>query len=457
MSQPSSTKAASSGAIGTALESSVTSVASTAERARAASRAVARSSAEERNRVLLAAAQSMDDNAQRILDANARDCRAAEGLVAAGKMTSAMLARLRVTERGIAQMARQVREVAALPDPLRKRLAATELDRGLLLIKESCPLGVVGVIFESRPDVVPQLASLGLKSGNAVIMKGGSEAAATNDALVAIWREVLAQFPNMPADSITLLQTRADVLDLLSQDQNVDLIIPRGSYELVQYVMRNSRIPVLGHGEGICHVYIDRAADMDKAVAVSYDAKVQYPAVCNAAETLLVHQEIAREFLPRIIDRLKEAGVEIRGCAKTLALLPTQGILPASEQDWRTEYSALILSVKVVTTLDEAIDHINRYGSHHTDTIVTEDAGAAAKFMNEVDSAGVFQNASTRFADGFRYGFGAEVGISNGKLHARGPMGLEGLTTYKYKLYGDGQVVADYVSGKRRFTHRPSQ
>lgn len=457
MSQPSSTKATSSGAIGTALESSVTSVASTAERARAASRAVARSSAEERNRVLLAAAQSMDDNAQRILDANARDCRAAEGLVAAGKMTSAMLARLRVTERGIAQMARQVREVAALPDPLRKRLAATELDRGLLLIKESCPLGVVGVIFESRPDVVPQLASLGLKSGNAVIMKGGSEAAATNDALVAIWREVLAQFPNMPADSITLLQTRADVLDLLSQDHNVDLIIPRGSYELVQYVMRNSRIPVLGHGEGICHVYIDRAADMDKAVAVSYDAKVQYPAVCNAAETLLVHQEIAREFLPKIVDRLKEAGVEIRGCAKTLALLPTQGILPASEQDWRTEYSALILSVKIVTSLDEAIDHINRYGSHHTDTIVTEDAGAAAKFMNEVDSAGVFQNASTRFADGFRYGFGAEVGINNGKLHARGPMGLEGLTTYKYKLYGDGQVVADYVSGKRRFTHRPSQ
>jgi glutamate-5-semialdehyde dehydrogenase len=437
--------------------SSAASVASMAERARAASRAVARLSVEARNQVLRAAAQAIESNAPRILETNARDCRAAEELVATGKMTSAMLARLRVTERGIAQMAQQVREVAALPDPLGKRLAGTELDSGLILIKESCPLGVIGVIFESRPDVVPQLASLALKSGNAVIMKGGSEAAATNEALVSIWREPLAQFPNVPADSITLLQTRADVLELLSQDQNVDLIIPRGSYELVQYVMRNSRIPVLGHGEGICHVYVDRAADIDKAVAISYDAKVQYPAVCNAAETLLVHEAIARELLPKVVAKLKEAGVEIRGCAKTLALLPNQGIVPATEKDWRTEYSALILSIKVVASLDEAIEHINRYGSHHTDAIITEDAEAAAKFMNEVDSAGVFQNASTRFADGFRYGFGAEVGISNGKLHARGPMGLEGLTTYKYKLYGSGQVVADYVSGKKQFTHRPLQ
>jgi glutamate-5-semialdehyde dehydrogenase len=457
MSQPSSTKVAPSGEVTAAAESSAASVASMAERARAASRAVARLSVEARNKVLFAAAEAIEDNAQRILEANARDCRAAEALVIAGKMTQAMLARLRVTEKGIAQMARQVREVAALPDPLGKRLAATELDSGLVLIKVSCPLGVVGVIFESRPDVVSQLASLGLKSGNAVIMKGGSEAAATNEALVSIWRESLAQFSNVPADSITLLQTRADVLDLLKQDQNVDLIIPRGSYELVQYVMRNSRIPVLGHGEGICHVYVDRAADIDKAVAISYDAKVQYPAVCNAAETLLVHESIARDFLPKIAVKLKEAGVEIRGCASTLALLPNQGIVPATEEDWCTEYSALILSIKIVRSLDEAIDHINRYGSHHTDTIVTEDAEAAAKFMNEVDSAGVFQNASTRFADGFRYGFGAEVGISNGKLHARGPMGLEGLTTYKYKLYGSGQVVADYVSGKKQFTHRPLQ
>lgn len=439
------------------LKSSATSVAVLAERARAASRAVAKLSADARNEVLLAAAQAIENGAQRILEASARDCQAAEANVAAGKMTSAMLARLRVKESGVAQMARHVREVAGLPDPLGKRLAATELDQGLVLIKESCPLGVVGVIFESRPDVVPQLASLGLKSGNAVIMKGGSEAAATNDVLVAIWREALAKFSEVPADSIILLQTRADVLDLLAQDQNVDLIIPRGSYELVRYVMEHSRIPVLGHGEGICHVYVDRAADVAKAVAIAYDAKVQYPAVCNAAETLLVQEEIAREFLPKVVAKLKEAGVEIRGCAKTLAILPNERIAPATDKDWRTEYLAPILSIKVVANLDEAIDHINRYGSHHTDSIVTEDSEAARRFMNEVDSAGVFQNASTRFSDGFRYGFGAEVGISTSKLHARGPMGLEGLTTYKYKLYGAGQTVADYVSGKRHFTHRRLQ
>ena len=439
------------------VEPSKSSVALLAERARAASRGVAKLSDGARNEALNAAAQAIENGAARILRANAEDCAAGERAVSAGKMTSALLARLRVTERGIAQMARQVREVATLPDPIGRRLAATELDHDLILIKESCPLGVVGVIFESRPDVVPQLAALGLKSGNAVIMKGGSEAAATTEALAAIWREALAEFPNVPTDSIVLLQSRADVLELLSQDRHVDLIIPRGSYELVQYVMQHSRIPVLGHGEGICHVYVDRAADLAKAVAITYDAKVQYPAVCNAAETLLIHEAIAREFLPDAVAKLKEAGVEIRGCERTCALLADRDIVPATEKDWRTEYSALILSIKIVASLEEAIEHINRYGSHHTDAIVTEDSGAAAKFMNEVDSAGVFQNASTRFADGFRYGFGAEVGISNGKLHARGPMGLEGLTTYKYKLYGTGQIVADYASGKKQFTHRRLQ
>ncbi|MGH9561004.1 MAG: aldehyde dehydrogenase family protein, partial [Terracidiphilus sp.] len=265
------------------VESNAASVAKLAERARAASRAVAKLSADQRNEVLLAAAHAIENSASRILEANSRDCRAAETSVAAGKMSSAMLARLRVSERGILQMAKQVREVAGLSDPLGKRLTVTELDSGLVLIKESCPLGVVGVIFESRPDVVPQLASLGLKSGNAVILKGGSEAAATNEILVTIWRETVAKFPRVPEDSIILLQTRADVLDLLAQDQNVDLIIPRGSYELVHYVMQHSRIPVLGHGEGVCHVYVDRAAYLEKAVAISYDAKVQYPAVCNAA------------------------------------------------------------------------------------------------------------------------------------------------------------------------------
>jgi len=437
------------------LQASDVAVASVARRARAASRELARLSSELRNQVLLAAAQALEDGKQRILDANERDCRAAEPAVSAGNMSSAMLARLKVSERGIAQMAAQVREVARLADPLGRRLSGTELDDGLVLYKESCPFGVVGVVFESRPDVVPQIASLALKSGNAVILKGGSEAAQTNEALVAIWRECLSRFPGVPADSINLLQTRADVMDLLTQDRDVDLIIPRGSYELVNFIMEHSRIPVLGHGEGICHVYVDRAADMKKAIDITYDAKVQYPAVCNAAETLLVHEAIAREFLPKIVAKLKQAGVEIRADARTMALLPGEALVPATEKDWSTEYSDLILSVKIVASLDEAIDHINRYGSRHTDAIVTEDAEAARRFMNEVDSAGVYQNASTRFADGFRYGFGAELGISTSKLHARGPMGLEGLTTYKFKLYGSGHTVGEYSKGEKKFKHCP--
>ena len=431
------------------------SVAQVARRAREAARALARLSAEARNEILLAAAKALEENQEKILAANAEDCRAAEAAVAAGEMSAAMLARLRVSERGVAQMAKQVREVAGLRDPLGRRLATTELDEGLILYKESCPLGVVGIVFESRPEVVPQVASLALKSGNALILKGGSEAAHSNEALVSIWRECLGRFAGVPQDAVSLLHTRADVLELLGLDRDVDLIIPRGSRELVEFVAKNSRIPVLGHGEGICHVYVDRAADLHKALAVTYDAKVQYPAVCNAAETLLVDEAIAGEFLPKMVANLEQAGVEIRGCPKTIALLPSAGIVPATEQDWSTEYSDLILSVKIVSGLDEAIEHINRYGSRHTEAIITEDAAAAARFMTEVDAAGVFQNASTRFADGYRYGFGAELGISNSKLHARGPMGLEGLTTYKFKLFGKGHTVAEYAKGEKKFTHRP--
>jgi len=438
----------------TATERLQEGVASVAQRAREASRTLARLSCEARNEVLLAAARAIEENARAILAANELDMRAAEAAVAAGSMTSAMAARLRVTEHGVAQMAAQVRDVVRLPDPLGRRLAATELDEGLELYKESCPLGVIAVIFESRPDVVPQVASLALKSGNAVILKGGSEAAHTNEALVAIWRASLGAFPAVPPDSASLLQSRADVLELLALDRDVDLIIPRGSYELVHFIMEHSRIPVLGHGEGICHVYVDRAADIAKAVAITYDAKVQYPAVCNAAETLLVHEAIAPKFLPLAVAKLEKAGVEIRGDAKTVALVPGAAIVAATEKDWATEYCDLILSVKVVANEDEAISHINRYGSRHTEAIVTEDAEAAKKFMDEVDAAGVFQNASTRFSDGFRYGFGAEVGISTSKLHARGPMGLEGLTTYKFKLYGSGQTVEPYAKGEKRLKHR---
>jgi glutamate-5-semialdehyde dehydrogenase len=429
-------------------------VTAVAKRAREASRALARLSNDQRNAVLLAAADALESARAQILEANALDCRAAEPAVAAGKMSSAMFKRLRVTESGAKEMAVQVRAVASLADPLGRTLLSTELDDNLTLIRESCPLGVVGVVFESRPDAVPQFAALGLKSGNAMILKGGSEAARTNETLVQTWRAALEKFPEVPADAIQLLQSRADVLELLALDRDVDLIIPRGSYELVRYITEHSRIPVLGHGDGICHVYVDSSADITKALDIAYDAKVQYPAVCNAAETLLVHEEIAGKFLPLVVARLKDAGVEIRADAKTLSLLPGENLVRATDADWSTEYGDLILSIRIVPAMDDAIDHINRYGSRHTDAIVTEDDAAAAKFMNEVDSAGVFQNASTRFADGFRYGFGAEVGISNSKLHARGPMGLEGLTTYKYKLYGNGHTVAPYAKGEKHFTHR---
>jgi glutamate-5-semialdehyde dehydrogenase len=424
-----------------------------AKRARANSRQVARLSNDSRNEILMAAAKAIEGGAQRIQEANERDCRAAESLVASGKMSDAMFARLRVTPKGIEEMAARVRDVARLPDPLGRNLATTELDDKLVLYKESCPLGVVGIVFESRPDVVPQVAALALKSGNGLILKGGAEAAHTNETLVDFWRRCIEGFLHVQADVIQLLHTRADVMELLTLDRDVDLIIPRGSRKFVEFVARNSQVPVLGHGEGICHVYVDSAADVEKALKITLDSKTQYPAACNAAETLLVHQGIAQRFLPRVVGELKAAGVEVRACPKTAAVLGKQDVALASERDWATEYSDLILSIKTVSDIEEAVAHIQRYGSGHTEAIVTEDAEAARKFMEEIDAAGVFHNASTRFADGFRYGLGAELGISTSKLHARGPVGLEGLTTYKYKLYGDGHIVAEYSRGTRRFKH----
>lgn len=428
-------------------------VAEMAKRARVSSRHLARLSNDSRNEILMAAARAIESGAQRILDANERDCRAAEPLVASGRMSAAIFARLRVTAKGIKEMAARVRDVARLPDPLGRRLAATELDDKLVLFKETCPLGVVGIVFESRPDVVPQVASLALKSGNALILKGGAEAEHTNEMLVELLRRCLESFSSVQADVVQLLHTRADVMQLLTLQRDVDLIIPRGSREFVEFVARNSRVPVLGHGEGVCHVYVDSAADVEKAIRITLDSKTQYPAACNAVETLLVHQGIAQRFLPRVVDELKAAGVEIRACWETAALLEGKGVKPAKEADWATEYSDLILSIKLVSDLDEAITHIQRYGSSHTEAIVTEDAEAARNFMEEIDAAGVFHNASTRFADGFRFGLGAELGISTSKLHARGPVGLEGLTTYKYKLFGDGHIVAEYSRGTRRFKH----
>lgn len=429
-------------------------VAMLAHAAREASRKLALLPGEMRTATLLAIANTLERNGRRILDANAKDCAAAEKLVASGKMRQSLFARLRIKQSGVAEMAARVREVANLPDPLGKQLAATELDEGLILHKESCPLGVIAIVFEARPDVVPQVASLALKSGNAVLLKGGAEAASSNESIVAIWKEAIGGFPEVPQESIQLLQSRSDVMELLHLQGEVDLLIPRGSKEFVAFMEQNSRIPVLGHGEGICHVFIDRAADVEKAVSITVDSKVQYPAACNSVETLLVHQDIAAAFLPRAVAELKRANVEVRGCARVLAIVPDAKLIPAVEKDWSTEYSDLIVSVKIVDSLQEGLEHIHRYGSKHTECIVTEDEVAAERFLKEVDAAGVFHNASTRFADGYRYGLGAEVGISNGKLHARGPMGIEGLTTYKFKLRGNGQTVAEYSSGARKFKHK---
>ena len=428
-------------------------VAELARRAKAAARQLATVPGERRNAALKAAAYALEECKADILKANQHDCDDAKRAVQAGRMSQALLERLRLTERGIAQMANGVRKVAALPDPLGRKLAVTQLDDGLTLSKVSCPLGVIGIVFESRPEIIPQIAALALKSGNALILKGGAEAANSNRTLTSIWRHALAPFFEIPADAVSLLYTRAEVEEMLSLAGDIDLIIPRGSREFVRYVAEHSQIPVLGHGEGVCHVYVDSAADLHKALEIALDSKVQYPAACNALETLLVHEEIAALFLPEMIARFQAARVEVRGCPRTLALVPAQEINAAGENDWATEYSDLIISIRVVGSTDEAIEHIDRYGSGHTDAIVTEDGEAASYFMERVDAAGVYHNASTRFADGFRYGLGAELGISTGKLHARGPVGLEGLTTYKYKLEGHGHVVASYSDGERQFKH----
>jgi glutamate-5-semialdehyde dehydrogenase len=407
-----------------------------------------------RNDALLAAADALTEHREAILAANALDLAAAQPLVDAGKMSAATFARLGTGEKGLAEMAARIREVAALPDPLGRVLSTTELDAGLTLRKVSCPLGVIAIIFESRPDVVPQIASLALKSGNAVLLKGGKEARNTNQALFDAWQAGMAQNPPslsgkggaptlIPEAAVTLLHTHEDVNTLLKLQGDIDLVVPRGGKQLVQYVTEHSLVPVLGHGDGICHVYIDQAADLAKALAVAFDAKVQYPSACNAAETLLVHEKIAPSFLPDIVASYVEAGVEVRGCERTRAIVQ-QDVAPATEEDWSTEYSDLIISIKVVDSAEEAIAHINTYGSKHTDSIVTEDAALAERFLDEVDAAGVYHNASTRFADGYRYGLGSEVGISTGKIHARGPVGMEGLTTYKYKLSGNGHTVAKF-------------
>jgi glutamate-5-semialdehyde dehydrogenase len=437
-----------------AADYSQTDVAVQVLRARRAARELARLSAEQRNQILLAAADRLQAREAEILKANREDCESLEREILAGTASAALLKRLKTSSAGIGEMARQIRDVARLEDPLGRVLSATELDDGFMLQKVSCALGVVAVIFESRPDVVPQVGSLAIKTGNGLVLKGGAEAQHTNRVLVAVWHEAFAGVSPSLRHAICSLVDRADVARILEMDRDIDLVVPRGSTEFVNYVFQHSRIPVLGHGSGICHIYVDSAADLGIARKVIIDAKTQYPAACNSVEKVLIHKDVAGEFVPELVSVLQSAGVEVRGCPQTAKLLPRSQIIPATDEDWHTEYGDLKITIKVVSDMAQAIEHINHYGSRHTESILTRDQRAAELFMDEVDAAGVFHNASTRFADGFRYGLGAELGISNSKLHARGPVGLEGLLTYKYKLHGSGQTVTDYAQGKRTFKHR---
>ena len=394
---------------------------------------------DERSEALHAVADALVENEERILDANETDVAEGEELLEAGEYSQALVDRLKLSPSKLDDIAEMVRSVAEQDDPLGRTLSARRLDDGLELYKVGVPIGVIGTVFESRPDALVQIAALSLKSGNAVILKGGSEASHSNRVLYEVIREATSDMPDGWAG---LIEAREDVNAMLELDDAIDLLMPRGSSEFVSYIQDNTKIPVLGHTEGVCHVFVDRDADVEMAEDVAFDAKVQYPAVCNAVETLLIHESVAADFLPGMVERYRDAGVTLRGDAATREVVDVD---PATDADWETEYGDLELSIKVVDSLDAAVDHVNAYGSKHTESILTEDADRAGTFMRSIDAASVFHNASTRFADGYRYGLGAEVGISTGKIHARGPVGLDGLTTYKYYLEGDGHLVATYA------------
>ncbi|MEO1210444.1 MAG: glutamate-5-semialdehyde dehydrogenase [Cyanobacteria bacterium J06638_20] len=423
-----------------------------AQATREAARQLAVLTTDKRNQALEAIAQTLETAAPDILAANAEDCRVAE----VEGLAKPLYGRLKLTESKLQGVITGVRDLVRLPDPVGEVQIHRELDTDLVMKRITCPLGVLGVIFESRPDALVQIATLAIKSGNGVILKGGREAVRSCEALTRAIHTALEQVGIDPS-VVRLLTTREETLALLQLENEVDLIIPRGSNVFVRFVQQNTNIPVLGHADGICHLYVDEAADVQKAIALSIDAKTSYPSACNTIETLLVHEAIAPTLLPQIAEALQTHAVELRGDAPTQTLLAQQGltIQQATEEDWKTEYSDLILSIKQVASLAEAIAHINTYGSRHTDAIVTENDQTALDFMNRVDAAGVFHNCSTRFSDGFRYGFGAEVGISTQKMPPRGPVGLEGLVTYKYWVAGDGAISATYTGpNARSFTHR---
>lgn len=433
------------------LDNSSLSTRAIAEAAKAASRRLAPLDEAARNAALEAMAKALEAARAELLGANEEDCSAGSSLGGNG-VGGAVLARLKLDGEKLREMVEQVRSVAALPDPLGRRLDAIELDAGLDLTKVSVPLGVLAVIFEARPDAVTQIAALAIKSGNAVILKPGKEVERTATVLVHVLREALAA-QRLPADAVSLVVGRERAQELLGMHGLVDMVIPRGSKALVEYVQANTRIPVLGHAEGVCHIYVDKRADEELALRVIEDAKTDYPAACNAVETVLVHREIAAEFLPKLAEHLRARGVALHGDATVRDLL--RGVEVEAVDVWHTEYGEMAVSLGVVASLEDAMEHIHAHGSSHTESILTEDTEAAERFLREVDAAGVFHNASTRFADGFRYGFGAEVGISTSKFHARGPVGLEGLTTYKYVLRGHGQVAGDYRGERARtFTHK---
>ena len=405
-----------------------------------------------KNKALLEIADKLEQNKNIIFEANKKDLEYAKKLLDENKISLSMFNRLKLDENKMIDIISGIKDVVKLEDPINKVLLETELDDNLLLKKISCPIGLIAVIFEARPDVISQISSLCIKSSNAVILKGGAEGENTNKAIFNIINETLESIEDFPKNSVNLVFTRDDIKELLSMDKYVDLIIPRGGNSLVQYIKSNTNIPVLGHADGICHLYIDESANQEKALKICLDSKSQYPSACNAVETILINKNIANEYLPKLYNLFKENNIKMNGCEEVRKILNQSDI--GEVKEWHLEYGDKEASLKIVENTEEAYNHINKYGSHHTDSIVSENKDNIEKFMTYVDSANVYANTSTRFSDGFRYGFGAEVGISTNKTHARGPVGLEGLTIYKYKLFGSYQIVDDYVTHKASFKHK---
>lgn len=421
-----------------------------AKNAKNASIALSSLSCEVKNAALKNVADALKNSTNSVIEANERDLAAAKIAVEEGKLSKSVFNRLKADENKINAMIDGIYDVMKLDDPVNKVEFTRQLADGLILKKVTCPIGVIGVIFEARPDVLAQISALAIKSGNAVLLKGGKETINTNSVIYKIIVDALDKTDGFPKNVINLLFSHDDVAQMLSEDKSIDLIIPRGSNKLVKYIQENTKIPVLGHASGICHIYVDDSADFDKALKIIEDSKCQYPAACNSVETVLVNSNIAKSFLPLFVLKMSEIGVIVNGDDETRKIVDNIGEV----KEWAHEYGEKELSVKIIGSVGEAVNHINEYGSGHTDCIVSENTNSVNYFMARVDSAGVYHNASTRFADGYRYGFGAEVGISTNKTHARGPVGLDGLTIYKYQLDGNADIVADFCSGNRKFTHK---